>query len=438
MTQLVVINVTQLNAPAPSMLQQTGAIISQGGTTLSAGTYAIVPSLSTLGSLQTPSHAISSITWTSSVATATITGGHGIPGTTTVLGVISGVSSAGTASYDGTFACTATGTATLTYPLTGNPGTSTALGTFTLNSVGEVLNQFTTYFAQGTNVSPYVLELGVTTPAAGITALTTFINASAQFFYQYLVPLEWDNATGFVTFLGNYTAPTKMTYFHIMTSQANYSLYAGLKAAQCYIQNAAEAATVFDAATGFAIQLNTSPSSSSKVAPFSFRYCYGVTAYPTNGNLALLNTLQAASVNYIGTASQGGITNTIIVGGNTMDGNPFNYWYATDWCIINLSLMLANTIYNGSNSQPPLYYNQPGIDTLKSVAQQTLVNGSVFGLLYVSAAQPITVTAIPFGTYIQNNPSAYAAGTYNGLAATVTPLRGFSQITFNLQISNFG
>ena len=61
---------------------------------------------------------------------------------------------------------------------------------------------------------------------------------------------------------------------------------------------------------------------------------------------------------------------------------------------------------------------------------QTLNRGATYGALL----GPSSVTAIDFGTYVTGNPGAYQAGIYNGLSATVTPLRGFSSITFNLTV----
>jgi hypothetical protein len=42
------------------------------------------------------------------------------------------------------------------------------------------------------------------------------------------------------------------------------------------------------------------------------------------------------------------------------------------------------------------------------------------------------VTAIPFYTYSQQNPTNYSAGIYNGFSATVIGQNGFLTITFDL------
>ncbi len=117
-----------------------------------------------------------------------------------------------------------------------------------------------------------------------------------------------------------------------------------------------------------------------------------------------------------------------------MDGNDFTYWYSVDWVQINVELDLANEVINGSNNPlAPLYYNQDGINRLQARAQATMNRGISDGLVLA----PVSVAAIPFVTYVADNPSDYAAGTYNGLSVTYTPSRGFKSITFNVQVQNF-
>ena len=60
-------------------------------------------------------------------------------------------------------------------------------------------------------------------------------------------------------------------------------------------------------------------------------------------------------------------------------------------------------------------------------------SGVAFGLIL----PPIAVNAVPFKTYITNSPGDYKIGKYAGLSATAIPSRGFTSITFNLNVSNF-
>jgi hypothetical protein len=60
----------------------------------------------------------------------------------------------------------------------------------------ELQTMGTTFFAQGTSIGAYVLELGVqTSGAAGIEALNAWITNNPGIFYAYLVPAAWDNTS---------------------------------------------------------------------------------------------------------------------------------------------------------------------------------------------------------------------------------------------------
>lgn len=116
-----------------------------------------------------------------------------------------------------------------------------------------------------------------------------------------------------------------------------------------------------------------------------------------------------------------------------MDGHDATFWYSQDWVQIQSNLMISNAIINGSNSPTPLYYDQNGINRLQAVEQKVMSNAVAFGL----ALAPVTVTAIPFVTYVNENPTDYPAGIYRGLAVSYTPQRGFTEIVFNLNVNSF-
>lgn len=429
MPNIVNVVVKQQVASAPSQLQQTGAFISQGSTTLAAGTYQLLTQLSDLTSILVGNVAISSISWASNVVTVTTSSAHGVPSGETVQGTIAGCTPAG---YNGVFAITSTGTTTFTYPLLTNPGTIVTKGTFTLEDVSETLAMGTTFFAQGSTTPVYVLELGIGTTAQGVTALSTFITNGTFPFYSYLVPTTWDAEPTFVTFAKTFDGTTAQTYFFVQTFLATYSQWAGTKSVMAILESPTAPVTECSAAAFFYNALSYNPNASNLAAPFEYKYLYSVTAYT-----GLTNTQQtqllAAGVNWVGTGAQGGISNTLIQGGTYMDLNPFTYWYATDWLAINVALALSAAIINGSNSSTnPLYYNQAGINTLQKVAQGTTNNGISFGLIL----SPATVQAVPFTTYVAQNPGDYATGTYKGLSLTFVPQRGFSSITIYLTASN--
>jgi hypothetical protein len=545
---IVTVNVTQTVAPTPSTLQETGAFISQGGTTLAAGNYALLTQVADLTPLLAAGLALTGIVWAASFggqATVTTTAPHGVPVNQQFTVTIAGVQPTG---YNGTFLATSTGASTFTYFLAVNPGAFSTAGTYTPPSTAELLSMATTYFAQGAQQPVYVLELGTGTVAQGVTALTNFINNSQQFFYSYLVPRSWDGNANFLAFLAGFETTTSKTYFFVTTNVQNYPLYTtlmkdvltmvqppvyrpwvtdnvttvtwttGIATATMAVAHGINPgdtftltgilsgtvpagyngtfialpgttgtalvyavavnpgtytsggtlltsvysspgapATEFTMASMFFVTLNYNPSTTNKVPPLAFSFLFGVTPFPTLGNKALLASLAAANINYVGTGAQGGISSTIVFNGHTMDGRPFNYWYSVDWMQINVQLNVGNAIINGSNTTiNPLYYNQDGINRLQQVAIntgasaitfglalgktiQTSLDGPVFALALQSGtyAGQLVVNAVPFVNYTVENPSHYKIGEYDGLAMVYTPLRGFEHVIFNINVTDF-
>ena len=427
--QIVNVVVTQQVASAPITIQRTGAIVSQGATTLSAGSTALITQMSDLTAILTGAVSITSIAWATGVATVTTTTPHGIPSGDTVLATIAGVTPSG---YNGTYEVTSTGTNTFTYALASNPGAVTVYGTVTLEDVSEVVAAVTTYFAQGYANSVYILELGVGTPAQGVTALEAYIASPTTRFYSYLLPKTWDTEPTAPTMAKQYTGTTAQVYFFVTTTLSTYTNWTGIKSVFAMVESPSAPITELSIASAFYTTLNYNPSGANLVTPLEYSYEYGVTAYSTLTN-AQQTMLLAAGVNWIGTGAQGQISNTLIEGGTMMDLNTFNYWYTIDWLSINCQVALSAAIINGSNTpQNPMSYNQAGINSLQKVAQAVVNNGIAFGLIL----SPATVNAVSFVTYIAENPSDYAAGIYRGLSCTFTPQRGFSSITIYLTASN--
>ena len=136
--------------------------------------------------------------------------------------------------------------------------------------------------------------------------------------------------------------------------------------------------------------------------------------------------------NYVGTGSEGGISLALIRNGTTMDGTQFMWWYGVDWVAIQVKQALAAAVINGSNQNPPLVYNQAGINALLAVAQDVCNTAVQFQL--VNSA---TVTAQSFATYTAQNPSNYQAGIYGGFACTIVGQNGFLTLTFDIDATQF-
>lgn len=428
MPNIVTVSVSQQVASAPSALQGTGALISQGATTLSTLGIKFLTQISDLSTVIKTPIAITSISWSTGTVTVTTASAHTIPSGTTVQGVISGASPT---NYNGTFPCTYISATSFSYPLASNPGSQTALGTFQLYSCVELTAMVDTFFGQGSNQGVYVLELGTGTPAQGVTALTGYLQSPTIQFYSYLFPKNWDTETTAPALVSQYSNTTSQTYFFVTTTTSTYSSWSGKKSVFAMLQSPSAPVTEFSAAAVLQATLSYNPNASNLASPLAFTYLYGVTPYVLSNSVQ--TTIKNAGVNWVSTGAQGGINNTLVVWGTNMDLNPWNYWYSVDWVSINVALYLAGAVINGSNNPTnPLYYNQAGINTLQKVAQATVNNGISFGLIL----SPATVNAVPFSTYVAQNPSDYSTGTYNGLSCTFVPLRGFESITIYLTASN--
>ena len=453
--QIVTLNVSQTQAPTPNTLLKMGAFISMGATSLSAGSYSLLTQQSSLATLFAPALALASLSWSGGTVLATAAApltGWNVGDT--FLTTIAGATPTG---YNGLVLATVTGTTTFTYPLAVNPGAETVAGTFTPGNQGELSAMNTTFWSQGSSVPVYVLELGPADGATGPTALSAWIAANPGVFYSYLVPASWDAQTSFGALIAQFESLTAKTQFWVTTTLNTYAFYtAQMNDVWALIQAPAAPATEFTCAAPFYVSLNYAPSSTNKMTPFAFSYVYGVTAYPTQGNSTLLANLKAANINVIGLGSEGGISNTILFWGTTMDGMDFTWWYSIDWAQINCDLAVANAVINGSNNPlAPMLFNQQGINVLQQVATQTLKNAVTYGLatgtVVTQALDPntfatnvqngtyplsIVINAVPFLTYTTQNPSAYKQGIYGGLQAVYIPSVGFKIIIFNINVTS--
>lgn len=431
---IVTVNTTVVRAPAVSQLQQSGAIVSTGGTTLATGAYQYCGTLSAVTSILAAPLALTGLVWASSTVTATATAAlslaTGQTFTTTIAGTVP-------AAYNGTYVATVTGANTFTYVLAVNPGTQTTPGTYLPSNAGFISNSATSFFAQGTSVGTYVLELGPqATAAAAITALQTWItaNSNPQVFYAYLVPANWDlsSAAALNTMTANYESPSGQTYFFITTTVTNLPTYAVNKAVFAVVPSPTQASTEHQAAACFYQWLVNNPGSANQLAPMAFRFVFGVTPWSNVGTQANINTVLTNFGNYIGTGAEGGISTATQFKGTTMDGEQASWWYGIDWFRIQVKQALANAVINGSNSNPPLLYNQAGINSLLAVAQNVGTSAVKFG-----CALSVVVTAVPFSTYTTQNPSDYNNGIYNGFSAAVVGQNGFTSLVFQLAATQF-
>jgi hypothetical protein len=215
-------------------------------------------------------------------------------------------------------------------------------------------------------------------------------------------------------------------------------------------------ATEFSLASVFFNALGYKPSSANPVAPLELAYLYAVTPFPTQGNAAILELLNAADISIVDTGAQGGLSDLILIGGNMKDGNPFTFWYSVDWVQITVPQAITAALIAARNSTNPIYFNQPGINAVQQITVTTMNNGITYGLVlntvkltqldaedFAEALDADTfagytvVNADPFSSYVTENPDDYKAGTYDGLSIDYAPLIGFQSITVNISVSQF-
>lgn len=455
MPPIVTINVSQTKAPAPITLQETGAILSVGGTTLAQSSSQLITQVGDVLSILQPPINLANLTWSNGTAVATLT--SPLPGGVTSGTFIVTIANALPGGFNGTFKATIGSGSSFSYSVT-NPGSSNTStpGTFTVPGTAELLADVTQFFAQGTTSSVYVLELGPSTPSVAIANLNTWIQNNPGVYYSYLVPENWDAQPTFITLLSQYTNLTSMTYFFVTTTTQNYTLYKGLKDVVWLIESPNAPVSEVSVANDFQHQLNYNPSAANRMTQNCFAFLFGVTPWPVAGNGAILAAIKAAWGNYVGTGAEGGLTNTILFWGTTGDGEDLTYWYSVDWIQLNADRNVANAVINGSNNPVnPLYYNQFGIDQLQDVLVTTVAQAVAFGLanggVTRTSLDAVTfqqnldnglyagnnvVNAVPFLTYTAQNPADYANGKYAGYSIAYIPQRGFKQVVINIDVTD--
>lgn len=456
---IVKLNVSVTSAPVPNDLQEKGAFISQGGTTSAVGSLTLLTTAADLSGILTGAKTLTALTYSggTNTVTGTVAGGHGFAVGDVVEVTVAGCTPSG---YNGTFLATIGSSTQFTYEMNTALAVCTVLGTVTDGDVAELVAMNTTFFAQNGSQAVYVLELGDGDAAAGVTALTTWLNTYPETIYSFLVPRLWDEETTFKTLCNQYTAPDKKVNFFVTTTTTTYDdWYTGAyNSAMVCVESPNIPVTEFPAAQELHRTLSRRPNSGSPIMPIAHAQAYGVTPYPRFGNNTLLTTLRNSYINFWINGVEGGIPQGVYLEtGRMASGESFDFWYAVDWACITMQLYMANAILNGNNNNiAPLYYNQQGVDTLQSVAAAVLRRGITYGLLFgdVKVVQLDSTTfaanlargdyaglnvlnAIPVSVYTNDNPSDYAQGLYGGFQAKIIPQRGFENIIINLNASQF-
>ncbi|WP_431290400.1 hypothetical protein [Burkholderia cepacia] len=435
-TQTIVnLNVTVTRAPVPSQLQRSGAAVSVGGTNLTPGTYQYIGLQSDLTAIQSGS---GNSTELANMAATHFAQGSAVGFYVLELGAETGVDQ---------------GIGLLTTWISNNPNVFyaylvPAAWDYSKDEVGSVV---VSNGGSGYTSAPSVT---FSAPTSGTTATGTAIvqngkvvavtitNPGSGYTAAPTVSFSGGGGTGAVAtsnlasalniLAGLYSSPTSKTYFFVTTSAANLANYSTLKSVFAVVPSPLAPSTEFTAAAFFYQWLVNQPGASNKLAPMAYRYLYGVTPWPAQGYNAQITSVLSGYGNLVSTGAEGGISTSCVFKGTLMSGDQASWWYGIDWFQIQSKQRLAAAIINGSNSNPPLLYDQPGINSLEAVAEGAGSSAVTFG-----CAQSVSITATDFQTYTTQNPGDYAAGIYNGLAATIVGQNGFLTITFNIDAVQF-
>ncbi|MBU9310866.1 hypothetical protein [Burkholderia multivorans] len=435
-TQTIVnLNVTVTRAPVPSQLQRSGAIVSVGGTTLTPGTYQYCGLVSDLTAILSGSGNSTELT---NMANTHFAQGSAIGFYVLELGAETGVDQ---------------GIGLLQTWISNNPNVFyaylvPAAWDYSKDEVGSVIvtnggsgytSAPTVTFsaptsgttATGTAIvqNGKVVAITITNPGSGYTAAPT-VSFSGGGGTGAVATANLASALNILASL--YSSPTSKTYFFVTTSSTNLANYSTLKSVFAVVPSPLAPSTEFTAAAFFYQWLVNQPGASNKLAPMAYRYLYGVTAWPAQGYNAQITTILSGYGNLVLTGAEGGISTACVFKGTLMSGDQASWWYGIDWFQIQSKQAIAAAIINGSNSNPPLLYDQPGINSLEAVAENTGSAAVSFG-----CAQSVSISATSFLQYTTQNPGDYAAGIYNGLAATVVGQNGFLTVTFNIDAVQF-
>ena len=464
-------NLTVQYPPEPSQLQQSGALISLGGTTLSAdsyqylsdsddlssiisnsGNYQELQNMNTtffaqgrrkgvyvleLGAQNTPQDGISALaTWIQN--NPKVFYGFCVPAdwdtlpapaepTVTVITDTSGTLPEGTY-YIQIAYLNADGTIGQLSPVVTSDVTAADTDSLVVTSPATLTGATDYLVYMGTSSSTLYLQNG----SAGTAIGTNYTQAA---------PIATTTGTSTtLADLGNQlSGNTSKTFFCVNTSVTNCAAYGvmgadsvwvGYKAIIAVAPSPSAQSGEFTAAAWLYNLVVNNPGPANKLAPFQYRYLFGVTPWPATGYSAQIQTLADYGANWVGTGAEGGIAQNCIFKGTTSSLVQISEWYGLDWAGINTDQALANAVINGSNTNPPLEYDQHGINYLAEVAQQKIDDAITFGCL-----QSGTVSATPFATYYAQNPGNYPAGIYNGLSCSAVGQAGFLNLIFNFNVS---
>jgi len=288
-------------------------------------------------------------------------------------------------------------------------------------TINEVYKKIVLTFKSSSGNGVYVFNAGSPSGTAPnlvytsvISEIDKYLQESSNKPYVLSVPYEFWGLEDFISFTENYNNANGITYFLFDTQGTAFESgvwqkYDGNKSIIGVYKNDSSLVFCSCAFLGVMISNKTTPLSAvNRMTSFDYSRLAGVE--PTNGNSAFIKGLIDNSIMFFGyTADEVTLRNAVLADKNTM-----NYWFNIDYVQVALTNSLEVIIYNGANAQPPLFFNQQGINRLKSNITGTINTGQAVGIV-----NEFKLDAIPFIDYKKLFPAEYAKGAYNGFALTI-------------------
>lgn len=316
-----------------------------------------------------------------------------------------------------------------------------ASGVTTTNETYRVL---TSYFANNPLGNIYVLEIGAT-GTAGI--LGSWITNNGNPCYWYGVPQSFLSDATFPTLVSAYASNSGATYFGleipstvIPSQDPNLQALIGSKSLMLVYDVSNATQSLMGAIFGIFGSPIYNVSTANPMTQMQYKTLIGITpdAYSTQTQKELTDF----AINFAGT-----INNKVrVLNGRIANNDPIEFWYSFDLLATQIENYLINALVTGSNV--PLQrvgYDQTGIDTLLAIingrCKTAVANKSVteFGENLDTATNQIvgngTFSAIPYYTYIEQSPTDYTNGIYNGFSGVVRIGKYFRQVQINVAIN---
>jgi hypothetical protein len=341
-------------------------------------------------------------------------------------------------------------TTVLTSPFNSPVSLGTATGGKLLDADAFTLQtKLNGFFAQGSSVPVWVLELGADTIANSITTFANWLADNKNQYLNYLMPVGWD-ISAFASVASGYNGNLDFTEFLLPLSDvANKQLFynattgVGYKSVIPFIEDDNVQTFEFNPARALYEFSSMIPSAADPIRQQNYRYLIASLTEATPYAGTDRDTLDSLGITYVDTNAKGlaypykfvgcYTGDSINSGGITANLIDYSQWWSVYYTALTLQAALNKRVIDSANDpQQRLNLDDTGgvncVNSLKATVQNVIDSQLVpFG-----AINATTVEAVPYFDWKAANPALYINKTYNGLSVAITPRRGFKKVIINL------